>query len=57
MGFSILVLNILVGVAVVLYAIFTHDTASAYGIGAYAIGVITLLLTVKYWQWQEHQSP
>lgn len=47
---------ILVGVAVVMYAIFTRDPASALGFGAYAVTVITLLFTVKYWAWQEHES-
>ena len=42
---NMLGLTILVGVAVVLYAIFTHDPASAFGFGAYAIAVITLLFT------------
>jgi hypothetical protein len=53
---NMLVLTILVGVAVVLYAIFTHDPASAFGFGAYAMAVITLLFTVKYWAWQDHES-
>lgn len=53
---DMLVLTILVGVAVVLCAIFTHDPAAAFGFGAYAVAVITLSLTVKYWAWQEHES-
>ena len=57
LGASMLVLIILLGVAVVFYATFTHDTASAYGLGAYVLGVITLLLTLKYWAWQESENP
>ena len=53
---NMLVLTLLVGVAVVLYAILSHDQSSAFGFGAYAFSVITLLLTVKYWAWQEHES-
>jgi len=53
---SMLGLMIIVGITVVLYAIFTHDPASAVGIGAYAVALITFLFTLKYWAWQEHES-
>jgi hypothetical protein len=52
---NLLVLMILVGIAVVLWALFAHDTASALGFGAYAVAVTALLLTVKYWAWQEQE--
>lgn len=53
---SMLGLMIIVGITVVLYSIFTHDPASAVGIGAYAVALITFLFTLKYWAWQEHES-
>jgi hypothetical protein len=51
---NVLGLMIIVGVAFVLYAAVTHDTASAFGFGAHFVAAITLLPTVKYWAWQEH---
>lgn len=53
---SILGLTILVGVAVLIYAVITHDASSAFGLGAYAIAVVTLMFTVKYWAWQENET-
>lgn len=53
---NMLILMILIGVGVALYAIFTHDPASAFSFGAYALAVITLLCTMRYWAWQAHES-
>ena len=50
------VLMILVGIAVVLYAVFSHDLSAAFGFGAYILALVTLLCTVYYWKWQEGES-
>lgn len=53
---SILGLTTLVGIAVLIYAVITHDASSAFGLGAYAIAVITLVFTVKYSAWQQKET-
>ena len=50
---GMLVLMMLFGVAVSIYAAISHDPATAFGFGAYAVAVVTLIFTVKYWAWHE----
>ena len=53
---GMLALMVIIGVGVVLYAILKHDQSLAFGFGAYAVAVVTLLVTLKYWQWQENSG-
>lgn len=53
---GMLIIMVLIGIAVVLYAIFTHDASSGVGLGSYAVTILTLLAMLKYWAWQDQES-
>lgn len=52
-----LLLMAVIGVSVVLFAVFTDDLVSAFGFGAYTVTLITVLLNVNYWRWKEQEGP
>ena len=52
---NFLALMIIFGIGVVVYAALSHDPSSAFGFGAYGMAVVTLLITIKYWAWQERE--
>jgi hypothetical protein len=51
--FGVLVILLATGFVVVIYAAFTKDVSSATGIGAYLVAILSLVVTVQYFWWQQ----
>jgi hypothetical protein len=50
---SMLVVLVVIGVAVIIYATITSDKSSAFGLGAYSVATFTVYITYQYFAWKE----
>ena len=50
---SVLVVLIIIGIGVILFIVLRKDLSSAMGLGAYLVAVLTLIITLQYYRWQE----
>jgi hypothetical protein len=50
---SILVILVVIGVGVIIYAAITSDKSSAFGLGAYLVAIFTVYITYQYFAWKE----
>jgi hypothetical protein len=48
-----LVVLIIIGVAVIIYAAITSDNSSAFGLGAYLVSILTVYISYQYFAWKE----
>ena len=51
--FGVLLTLLTTGFVVVIYAAFTKDISSAAGIGAYLVAIVSLVVTLQYFKWQQ----
>jgi hypothetical protein len=50
---AILFVLVLSGIVVLCYAMITSDISSAFGLGAYLVGMLTVYITFQYFSWHE----
>lgn len=50
---SILMILLVIGAGVIIYARATSDNSSAFGLGAFIVAILTVYLTYQYLAWKE----